>query len=109
MTESIFSYLDGVEMVMPAQKHGLTPNEAVTLAAIVQKESLKNDERPLIAQVYLNRLKKNMRLQAYLLPLWNQLMAQLVSQIIFFSIRGILSPRNIVFFGVSQNNLFSNR
>ena len=47
-----------------AQKQGLTPIEAVTLAAIVQKESLKNDERPLIAQVYLNRLKKKMRLQA---------------------------------------------
>ena len=47
-----------------AQKHGLSPNEATTLAAIVQKESLKKDERPLIAQVYLNRLKKKMRLQA---------------------------------------------
>jgi UPF0755 protein len=46
------------------QKHGLTPIEAITLAAIVQKESLKNDERPLIAQVYLNRLKKKMHLQA---------------------------------------------
>ena len=47
-----------------SQKQGLTPIEAVTLAAIVQKGSLKNDERPLIAQVYLNRLKKKMRLQA---------------------------------------------
>lgn len=47
-----------------AQKQGLTPNEVSTLAAIVQKESLKNEERPLIAQVYLNRLKKKMRLQA---------------------------------------------
>lgn len=47
-----------------AQKQGLTPNEVITLAAIVQKESLKKDERPLIAQVYLNRLKKKMRLQA---------------------------------------------
>ena len=47
-----------------AQKQGLTPNEVITLAAIVQKESLKNDERPIIAQLYLNRLKKKMRLQA---------------------------------------------
>ena len=47
-----------------AQKQGLSPNEVITLAAIVQKESLKIDERPLIAQVYLNRLKKKMRLQA---------------------------------------------
>lgn len=47
-----------------AEKKGLSPNEVIVLASIVQKESLKNDERPLIAQVYLNRLKKRMRLQA---------------------------------------------
>ena len=37
------------------QKRGLTLNEAMTLASIVQKESVKADERPLIAQVYINR------------------------------------------------------
>ena len=45
-------------------KRGLTLSQAMTLASIVQKESLKADERPLIAQVYINRLNRGMRLQA---------------------------------------------
>jgi UPF0755 protein len=47
-----------------AEKKGLSPWEVVTLAAIVEKETLKDDEKATIAGVYLNRLNKNMRLQA---------------------------------------------
>ena len=43
---------------------GLTKNEVIALAAIVQKETVKIDERPRVAGVYLNRLKKGMLLQA---------------------------------------------
>ena len=42
----------------------LSPSEVYTLASIVSKESVKIDERPRVAGVYLNRLRKNMKLQA---------------------------------------------
>ncbi len=47
-----------------AKKIGLTPLEVSSLAAIVHKESAKIDERPKVAGLYLNRLRKKMLLQA---------------------------------------------
>ncbi len=43
---------------------GLTLYEAVTLASIVAREALIENERPLIASVYLNRVAQGMPLQA---------------------------------------------
>ncbi|OAB78482.1 endolytic transglycosylase MltG [Cochleicola gelatinilyticus] len=42
----------------------LTKVQVMSLASIVQKETAKTDERPRVAGVYINRLKKGMLLQA---------------------------------------------
>ncbi len=47
-----------------AGKIGLTPLEVSTLASIVEEEATYADEYPVVAGLYLNRLKKEMRLEA---------------------------------------------
>ena len=47
-----------------AKRAGLTPIEVSILAAIVQAETIREDEAPIIAGLYLNRLKKGIALQA---------------------------------------------
>lgn len=47
-----------------AQTIGLSKSEVITLASIVEEENFKEVEKGLIAGLYINRLRKGMKLQA---------------------------------------------
>lgn len=47
-----------------AKKLGLTPEEVVTLASIVEEETAYSPEKGKVARLYLNRLSKGMKLQS---------------------------------------------
>jgi len=46
------------------ERQGLSVHQAVTLASIVEREAIMDDEKPIIASVYLNRIKAGMKLEA---------------------------------------------
>ena len=57
----------GPDAALPAEQgkgKNLNPHQIITLASIVEKETGQDQERPLVAKVFINRLQKGMKLQA---------------------------------------------
>jgi UPF0755 protein len=73
------------------QKQAMRRNDVMSLAAIVEKEARRPEERPVIAAVYLNRLKAGMRLQAD--PTVQYAIGQHVSRVLYKHLE-IDSPYN---------------
>ncbi len=62
--EKEYNHFWNEQRVAKAKKIGLTKQEVATLASIAESETNKDFEYPIIAGLYLNRLRKGMNLQA---------------------------------------------
>lgn len=63
MRADMQALLDRLWAARPPDYPLRTPEEALTLASIIEKETAKPEEYPLVAAVFFNRLKRRMKLQ----------------------------------------------
>ena len=63
LTNNFFAQITG-EMLTGFQEQGLNLFQAVTLASIIEREAVLEEEMPLIASVFLNRLAEGMKLES---------------------------------------------
>ncbi len=63
MVNRLMQAYDG-KLQARAQQEGLNLKSVLTMASIIEREAVKDSERPVIAAVFYNRLKKGMPLQS---------------------------------------------
>ncbi len=63
-TEVMAEIMPGFPESQTTTAEGLSPAEVLVLASIIEREARQPDEMPLIASVYHNRLRRNMRLDS---------------------------------------------
>lgn len=64
MFENFLDKVKNIDWNYAVSRTGLSKYEIIVLASIVEKEAVKREEAPLIAGVFINRLRKGMKLEA---------------------------------------------
>lgn len=82
------------EYLEAAQKQSLTLHQAVILASLIEKETGKENERPLVSAVFLNRLRFHQRLECDPTVIYAALVNNSYRGKIYHSDMGLDSPFN---------------